>query len=82
MSPLVVRSTKNARLDVIRYAIDAVGGLHRFASLVDVKPERLSRWAEGGEPIPLDVFLDALDVIARGPYPVEPRVRVSVLPPE
>ena len=72
---------QNPRLDVVRYAIEKMGGLQRFASLLDIKPERLSRWAEGNEAIPLDVFLYALDVIARGPYPRQTRLRVRVLPP-
>jgi hypothetical protein len=41
------------------------------------------RWLAGEEAPPDQVFLDALDVIADGPYadPERRRSRVSVLPP-
>ena len=52
------------------------GQVQAFAALL-----RSPRWLAGADPPPQEVFLDALDVIADGPYarPERRRPRVAVL---
>ena len=59
---------RSARIETLRHALEMAGSVSRLARLLDVRPERLHRWATGEEPIPLDMFLDVLDVVAHGPY--------------
>jgi len=62
---------RGARIETLQHALKTVGSVSRLAKLLEVKPERLRRWAVGEEPVPLETFLDALDVLARGPYEPE-----------
>jgi hypothetical protein len=62
---------RGARVETLQHALKTAGSLSRLARLLDVKPERLRRWALGEEAIPLETFLEALDVLARGPYEPE-----------
>jgi hypothetical protein len=59
---------RGARIETVQHALKTVGSVSRLAKLLEVKPERLRRWAMGEEPVPLEAFLEALDVLARGPY--------------
>lgn len=77
-------AARTARVDTMHHAIKAVGGAKALARLLDVKPERVSRWVGGQEPVPLDLFLEALDLIAH-PYTAARhanRRSVAVLPPD
>lgn len=74
------------RIEALQHALRSAGTDDRLATLLDVKPQRLRCWLSGEERVPLEIFLDALDLIARGPY--EPgsnekrhRPVVSVIPP-
>ena len=76
---------RGARIETLQHALKSAGSLSRLAKLLDVKPERLRRWAVGEEAIPLETFLEALDVLARGPYEAETkaalrRPTVAVIP--
>ena len=54
----------------------------RLAQFLNVSRARLMSWLAGEEAPPNQVFLDALDVIADGPYasPERRRPRVAVVP--
>jgi hypothetical protein len=69
--------------ETLACAAATIGGTTRLAQFLDVPRERVTRWLAGEEAPPNQVFLDALDVIADGPYasPDRRRVRVAVLDP-
>lgn len=69
--------------ETLQFAAATIGGPARLAKFLNVPPTALLRWLAGEEAPPDQIFLDALDVIADGPYadPDRRRVRVSVLPP-
>jgi len=70
----------SSRVDALRDAAEIVGGIVRLASILDVKPSRVSRWVSGEEAVPLELFLDALDVIAQSPHPGLEKHARSALP--
>jgi hypothetical protein len=74
---------RNRYTETLQYAAATIGGATRLAKFLDVPRPRLLRWLAGEEVPPDQVFLDALDVIADGPYadPNRRRIRVKVLPP-
>lgn len=49
-------------------ALETLGGKSRLAKRLDISPDQLSAWLAGQEVPPLQVFLDALDIVADGPY--------------
>jgi hypothetical protein len=66
--------------DTLRTAAEAVGGEEALATRLGVPEEDLHAWLAGSGQPPLAAFLDALDVIADGPYRRQRRrVRVAVL---
>jgi hypothetical protein len=70
--------------ETLACAAATIGGTARLAQFLNVSRPRLMRWLSGEEPPPSQVFLDALDVIADGPYasPERRRVRVAVVDPK
>ena len=72
---------RNVYTETLACAAATIGGAPRLAKFLDVSHSRLVRWLSGEEAPPQDVFLDALDVIADGPYasPERRRPRVAVL---
>jgi len=76
--PVDVRTTYTETLSC---AAATIGGTDRLAKFLNVSRKRLLGWLAGEEAPPNQVFLDALDVIADGPYasPERRRVRVAVL---
>jgi hypothetical protein len=70
--------------ETLACAAATIGGTARLAQFLNVSRPRLMRWLAGEEPPPSQVFLDALDVIADGPYasPERRRVRVAVVDPK
>ncbi len=72
---------RNRYTETLQYAAATIGGPARLAKFLDVPRATLLRWLAGEEPPPQQVFLDALDVIADGPYadPERRRIKVSVL---
>jgi len=69
--------------ETLQFAAATIGGSARLAKFLNVPRSSLLRWLAGEEAPPDQVFLDALDVIADGPYadPARRRIRVKVLPP-
>jgi hypothetical protein len=69
--------------EILQCAAATIGGPARLAKFLNVPRGALLRWLAGEEAPPDQVFLDALDVIADGPYadPERRRIRVKVLPP-
>lgn len=67
--------------ETLACAAATIGGATRLAQFLNVSRSRLMGWLAGEEAPPNQVFLDALDVIADGPYasPERRRPRVAVL---
>jgi hypothetical protein len=70
--------------ETLACAAATIGGTERLAQFLNVSRQKLVRWLAGEEPPPNQVFLDALDVIADGPYasPDRRRVGVGVIEPD
>jgi DNA-binding transcriptional regulator YiaG len=69
--------------DALRAAANTLGSTARLAAYLEVSPETVQAWLAGHEAPPLQAFLNALDVIADGPFaPQHRHVRVAVLPDE
>ncbi len=75
---------RNRYTETLYCAAATIGGTDRLAKFLDVPRARLFRWLAGEEALPDQVFLDALDVIADGPYasPERRRPRVAVVDPK
>ena len=73
---------RNVYTETLACAAATIGGSARLAEFLRGPKGRLARWLAGEESPPQEVFLDALDVIADGPYasPERRRPRVAVLP--
>jgi len=67
--------------ETLAFAAATIGGTGRLAEFLNVPRSALVRWLAGEEAPPNEVFLNALDVIADGPYasPERRRPRVAVL---
>ena len=66
--------------EALRAAADTLGSTARLAAYLKVPPYTVQAWLAGREPPPLQAFLNALDVIADGPFAPQHRsVRVAVL---
>jgi hypothetical protein len=67
--------------ETLAFAAATIGGTRRLAEFLDVPRSALVRWLSGEEAPPHEVFLNALDVIADGPYasPERRRPRVAVI---
>ena len=67
--------------ETLACAAATIGGTARLAEFLNVPRSALVRWLAGEEAPPNQVFLDALDVIADGPFasPERRRPRVAVL---
>ena len=72
---------RNRYTETLAFAAATIGGPQRLADFLNVPRARLVRWLAGEESPPNEVFMDALDVIADGPYatPERRRVRVAVV---
>lgn len=72
---------RNRYTETLAFAAATIGGPERLARFLNVPKARLMRWLAGEESPPSEVFLDALDVIADGPYasPERRRIRVAVV---
>lgn len=69
--------------DVLEAAAETLGGNRKLAAFLHVPPDELRGWLEGNVAPPLQAFLQALDLAARGPYgPRKRRIRVAVIPSE
>ena len=54
--------------DMLYRAAGTLGGVTRLALRLEAPPEVVRRWIAGAEEPPLAAFLEALDVVAQGPY--------------
>lgn len=59
-------------------AAATIGGFERLAEFLNVPRSRLLSWLAGEEAPPVEVFMDALDVITDGPHADEERRRIRV----
>ncbi len=78
-----MRNTLHQR--VLRRAASILGGVEQLRHLLDVEMNQLVDWLEGIDPIPTDVFLQAVDVVLRGltselRHSAHPASRDEVLP--
>jgi transcriptional regulator with XRE-family HTH domain len=66
----------------LRTAADALGGARDLAARLGVSADEVESWLRGQAEPPLDAVLEALDLIADGPYRRRRRrrIRVAVLP--
>jgi hypothetical protein len=73
--------TRTRYTETLACAAATIGGTARLAQFLKVPRSALVRWLAGEEAPPSEVFLDALDVIADGPYasPERRRTRVAVI---
>ena len=65
----------NFQLRALRQAARILGGEERLRALLDAPPGAFSRWMQGAEPLPAEVFLmivDFLSDIERGVAPLAP----------
>jgi hypothetical protein len=67
--------------ETLAFAAATIGGTGRLAEFLNVPRSALVRWLAGEEAPPNEVFLNALDVIADGPYagPERRRPRIAVI---
>jgi hypothetical protein len=71
---------------VLRRAATILGGIEQLRHFLDVDMSELVDWLEGVDPIPTDVFLQAVDVVSREltagikHAPGAPSSKVKVLP--
>jgi hypothetical protein len=69
--------------NALREAASTLGGAGRLAAYLRVSPQTVQAWLAGREAPPLAAFLNALDVIADGPFAPQPRqLRVAIMPDE
>lgn len=54
--------------DILHRAAATLGGVSRLAARLDAPAEVVRKWIAGAEEAPLAAFLEALDVVAQGPY--------------
>ena len=66
--------------DVLRAAAEALGGDGHLATFLGVPEQELRTWLAGDALPSLPAFLEALDLVADGPYgPRKRPVRVAVI---
>jgi hypothetical protein len=56
-------------------AARAVGGAARLAEVLEVQEGELSAWLDGRREPPTSIYMHALDLVARGPFPSPRRAR-------
>jgi DNA-binding transcriptional regulator YiaG len=52
---------------IVRMAIETYGSRYHLARALGTEVDVLDRWARGEVPVPTDVYLKLLDVVAQGP---------------
>ena len=66
--------------DMLHRAAATLGGVSRLAVHLAAPPEAVRKWIAGTEEPPLAAFLEALDVVAQGPYAKgRPPIRVAAI---
>jgi DNA-binding transcriptional regulator YdaS (Cro superfamily) len=65
------------RARTLQRAVEIAGGREKLCELLGVPLASLEDWLTGGEPLPTDIFLEAVDIIAGWPSPDVLRSRVA-----
>lgn len=65
--------------DMLHRAAATLGGVSRLARRLEAPPEVVRKWIAGAEEAPLAAFLEALDVVAQGPYAKGRPLRVAAI---
>lgn len=66
--------------DMLNRAAATLGSVARLAARLGARPDAVRKWMAGEEQPPLAAFLDALDVVAQGPYAeARPPIRVAAI---
>ena len=55
-----------ASIRTLRRALATIGSEERLAAELDVSPLKLMSWLVGEKPVPSEVFIAALDIVASG----------------
>ena len=58
----------DSRTRTLLKAAEALGGPHELAERLGVSPSVLQEWVRGDSEPPFAAFLQALDIVALGPY--------------
>jgi len=56
-------------VETLTHAAEITGGKERLARALQAPMVRVEQWLSGNEPVPMSVFMEALDLIADGAYP-------------
>ena len=59
-------SKETAAIRTLRRALATIGSEERLAAALERSPLELVRWLSGEQPAPGEVFIAALDIVARG----------------
>jgi hypothetical protein len=59
-------SKETAAIRTLRRALATIGCEERLAGALECSPLELVRWLSGEQPTPGEVFIAALDIVARG----------------
>jgi DNA-binding transcriptional regulator YdaS (Cro superfamily) len=57
---------ENAHTRTLRRALKVAGSAEALARALEVAPSELAAWMRGAVPLPTDVYLRALDLVASG----------------
>jgi len=68
---MAVRCMPTPQVRTLRLAAETLGGEAHLAQALGVSSEQLARWLNGDTP-PLEVYMAALDFVARGPHGEHP----------
>jgi hypothetical protein len=60
----VSRGTAQTR--TLHRAVDLCGGVAALAKILDVPAETIAGWLDGHATLPVDIYIKALDLVARG----------------
>ena len=55
-------------VDTLKHAVETAGSVDGLARRLAVPGTQVKRWMVGLDPVPLEVFMQALDLIAAGPF--------------
>jgi hypothetical protein len=58
--------TTNVYSDMLKIAAETVGGRTKLAERLGVRTDELAIWMSDAEPVPLEPFLTALEIIEGG----------------
>ena len=56
-------------VETLTHAVEIAGSKERLAAALKTRMVQLEEWLSGNEPVPMSVFMEALDFIADGACP-------------